>query len=109
MKQVYTLKIGYCEKFNIKIRTVVHEEVFSAPTLDIAKRRATTTLKKLSAMQKYIKDRYSRKVRWTAWGTETQHKNGDWFVNKKSDGIFDHPQTIGFVQLTWDKNQIPLL
>ncbi len=104
----YELKIGYCEKWNIQKRTVVRKLNFRAATLNNAKVRATNELKQLSEMEKYLKDRYGRTIRWSVWRKETQHETGGWFTNKQSDGILDSPQTIGFVQLMWDKKQIPL-
>ena len=105
---MYELKIGFCERLNRENSKRIHHEYFSSPNLNAAKSYATRVLKTLEPMEKYITGRQGNKIRWTVWSAVGERGEKQYFTDKQSAPIYDHPETVGFCQLEWDDLQLSL-
>lgn len=106
--KTYELKIGYAQEFvNDRKDHVIYREFIEAKSLTAAKLYATTKMKSMQDMKKFVTDRYGRKINWCVWCEPTEHK-GNMYVNKKSKPLLSDANSIGFVQLSWNDLQLQL-
>ena len=103
----YELKIGYFLKSSPEKSTFVYREYFSSGSLNGAKMRATTLMKGLESMQKYVIGKKGNKIKWEVWSKKRERKTGLWNTSKFSVPN-DNSRTVGFCELSWDKLQISL-
>ena len=103
----YELRIGYCLKSAPEKSTFVYREYFSAGSLHSAKMRATTLMKGLESMRKYLIGKKGHEIKWEVWSEKRERKTGLWYTSKCSVPT-ENSRTVGFCQLSWDELQISL-